>query len=178
MKKIILATLGMGLLAMGLNANANPNTVGANVTETCDVAAAPTNTSLTNMGVSGSDLTLTDPAAASTATLTYGGSFCNYMPYVKVKSTNGTSALESADPMPAVMLGHLADEVPYTADVTFCGVNPTIAHGTATTNEDSVLCTAAPVGDVILNVVTTPGALPLFASTYSDIVTVELSPTP
>ena len=177
MKKIILATLGMGLLAMGLNTASAANVgVGATVPPACSMPATPTATSATaGLGVVAGAVVVDPASPAGTAQLTYGSSSCNYAAYIGVQSGNSNSALEvGAGAIPAGMAASFAAEIPYKATVGFCGVTAEIEHGTATTDKQSTLCTAAPVGSVVLDVVSTAPSLPLFATSYDDTITVQL----
>ena len=184
MKNVILATLGMGLLAMGLNANAGPGDMNFNIAvpQNCiadmstGVATGESNMTWTAANGFVYNASVLDAATggvnAAGATMTIANSTCNYAAKFSVKSTKGRveSGLDSA------ATSGFANGIDYTADATFCGKTASITANSSGMKVDEKTCAGASTSDFVVTVASAADSTPLEAGSYSDTVVVKLGP--
>ncbi len=187
MKKIILATLGMGLLAMGLNTASAGGLdavgMGGSNAGGCTMPVNPTGIAIgagtglvVNAASTGLDVNIVNNGVdtSSEATLTYGGSVCNSASHVHLETQEG-GILKGA--LTDVMPAGFVNRIDYTATATFgtCPAAILTTSGVAAANASSV-CPDPIASDlnVVVNTLTTGGAL--VSGSYADVLTVTLLP--
>jgi hypothetical protein len=184
MKNVILTTLGMGLLAMGLNANAVSNVpMGGVIAASCDVPNTPVVSSATGGLVddgSGSvDLApnTNGTMASGDAHIDYALSYCNAASDVTLTTINGAITTAAAAPAGS----GFTNAVQYTAGFSFGSCNSAVdldANGTtAAGDSETTSCNNAESDTFTLDINTaTTGTDKLVAGTYADILVVSVVP--
>ena len=182
MKNVILATLGMGLLAMGLNtASADDVGLGGENAGTCTMPLNPTGIAIdagTGLVINGAntglDVNIVNNTvdAASEATLTYTGAVCNAPADLDLTTQNG--GITTAAVAPA----GFSNRIDYSATATFgaCVTTALVTNGTAGAVSGGGVCVGAIADDLTVKIDGVGAAFPLIAGTYADVLTVTLTP--
>ncbi len=180
MKNVILATLGMGLLAMGSINTASALDLGAGFTVADSCVFAPPHTissTTSNLSAVLLDLTVVDPMSVASGTFSYSNTSCNYPATFSLQTANGR--IEAGNPGDAP--AGFENGIDYVASVDYC---PTTVEGTplqltadssaSDGDMESRTCTTAYNGTFELQIDTAAAAGPLVSGTYVDTLTVHL----
>lgn len=181
----LLALAAVALPSTGVLADGSASTqftVNAQAPNICSMPSPQTTGTAMNATFAGSAVNITqfvDPnnarVVASTLSLQYPGTLCNYSTTLSIQSKNGGLVSSNATPV-ASGAGTFLQNVPYSLQASWGPVN--LLLDTNGSNGSSVLAqgqsSGAISGNLTLNFATAPSSLPVPQGTYQDTVLIKI----
>jgi hypothetical protein len=172
--------------------NSDPGSASTQITLTgvapnvCSLPAPNASGAATNATFSNNTVSFTqflDPLTAlvnpSTISLTFAGTMCNYNATVSLSSKNGGLVASDASSVLSDA-GTFLQKVPYTASVNWGRMSVLMLDTSATGTVGAIVSRpagGANAADLVLSLTTSKSQLPVVSGTFTDIVTIKVSPS-